>query len=92
MEVDITESSSVIIPLEELLKVRSKINAPDENISLAVTSCCGLYSDDTEVQSVYFEWYDSVEDPQYQKKLEKYQIELQKYNDKKSAYEDNLRQ
>lgn len=65
--VDITGSSLVAIPLEELLKVRSKINAPDESVSLVVTSCVDC--DGTEVNSVYFEWYDSVEDPKYKKNL-----------------------
>lgn len=88
----ITSTTSVTIPLDELLKVRAKINVPDENVSLVVTSSnCG-YDDGAEIESAYFEWYDSFEDPKYEQKFEKYQIELQKYNEKKAAYEANLEQ
>lgn len=82
-------SHDALVSLETLLNLREKINAPDKDIKIAIST--GISDDDLTgdypiVDSVYFQWYESGEDPLYESKYKKYQENLKKYKKQLQAY------
>lgn len=78
------------IPFSDLVKLRSQIEANDDCINLVITSTssyCGCDDYESEIESVYFEWYQKEEDPSYPRRLEKYKEDLKKYYADKAQYE-----
>lgn len=83
-------SRYVSIPLSKIMEVRSQIMAKDSQINLIIQSSsgsCNSYGCDPEVDSLYFEWYDEIENPKYDKKFEEYQEKLKKYHIDKEQYQ-----
>lgn len=79
---DSGNGSDVTIPFSKIMELRSQINVKDECINIKITSSssyCGGGSFESEVDAVYFEWYEEVENPRYQKDFEKYQEKVKKY-------------
>lgn len=87
-------SRYVSIPLSKIMEVRSQIMAEDSQINLIIQSSsgsCNSYDGcDPEVDSLYFEWYNEIEDPKYDKKFEDYQEKLKKYHTDKEQYDEKL--
>lgn len=95
LDINIESERSVVIPFDKIFKLRSQINMPDEDIYLminTVDSYCGDGEYYPEVESVYFEWYDKVEDPKYPSKLEKYHQDLAKYHDSVKQYDIKMQE
>ena len=85
----------VSIPLSKIMEIRSQIKAEDYQINLHIQSSsgsCNSYGCDPEIDMLYFEWHDNVEDPKYQKKFEEYQEKLKKYHEQKEKYDSDYKQ
>jgi hypothetical protein len=88
-------SKTVNIPFSKIMDLRSQINADDDCINIIINSAssyCGGGDYESEIEYVYFEWYEKTEDPKYTKRLEEYQEKLKKYHIDKNKYESNLEQ
>ena len=74
------------------MELRSQINVKDELINIKIASSPSYRSEwslssGSEVDSVYFEWYEELENPEYQKDFQKYQEKLKKYHIDKEQYQ-----
>ena len=99
LNVDICSSKYLSISFDKIMEVRSQIECSDDAIHLRIDTSLSddYYSLDScscgsEVDEVYFEWHETKEDPDYQKKSDKYQESLKKYNEQKALYDDKLKQ
>lgn len=89
------DGKDATIPFSKIIELRSQINASDDIINVIVTSAtsyCGGGDYESEIESVYFEWYEKTEDPKYPKKIEEYQEKLNKYQSDKKRYDMQLEQ
>lgn len=80
------DSSGTSINFSNVMKVRSNINVPDDSIFLVVNTTTD-YDGDPQLDSIYFEWHDTIENPNYEKELETYKKKLAKYQADKEQYE-----
>lgn len=90
----ITDDSEqyVTIAFSKIMELRSQINVKDELINIKIASSPSYRSEwslssGSEVDSVYFEWYEELENPEYQKDFQKYQEKLKKYHIDKDQYQ-----
>jgi hypothetical protein len=82
----------VTIAFSKIMELRSQINVKDELININIASSSSYRSEwggdsGSEVDSVYFEWYEELENPEYQKDFQKYQEKLKKYHIDKEQYQ-----
>lgn len=77
------------ISFADLLKIRSKINANDEDITICADSGdCGSYSD----FRIVISWNQYIENPNYQDEMKKYHQKLEKIDSEIKKYEIKLKE
>lgn len=86
--------SHVSINYKKIIELRQQINVPDDQIFISVQSLTAGSEDyvDSYIDSVYFSWNETKENPHYEKQLEAYNLQLEKYNEQVSKYEEKMKQ